>query len=506
MRRLWSAFSQILGFFILLFTVGCLTVNVVYATETGGVSGDGSTEGDESDVKSGLTEENGKIVYYNEDGTCFTSGYKEIVVNGIVKYYYFQEDGSAFTEGYKAFVKDGKRVYYYFQKDGSAFTGGYLPFVQNGKQYYFYFQEDGTAFTDGYKEIIIDGTLRYFYFLANGQGYNTGYKTVMIDGIKYYFYFGSDGQAVTDKMEAVTFGTRTAYFLFQNNGTAYTGGYKEIAANGRTDYYYFLQNGQAYNTGYKTVVIDGVTYYFYFENDGKAFTDGLKQISFGSQVYYYFFQNSGKALTSCWNTVNGTKYYIQGNGRASKGWFCVGDGYYYADSNSAVLTNTVVQGYVLDATGKSTTKYRIVQIVNSLTNSSMSDQQKIEVLYNWILNNDMTYISNYEHISSSWVWKDSWVDDMAVSMMDNNGGNCYRYAAFFGMLIHEATGLPVIVYHGTLLATYARPTMHGWITVYQDGAWRSYDVQLRKFNRYPNSQCYGGDGALYIDGVGTNLY
>lgn len=469
----------------------------------------GQTEEELPSVKSGLLEENGKFYYY-ENGVPFTGGYKELPVNGVMKYYYFQEDGTAFTGGYKAFDKNGTRVYYYFQEDGTAFTSGYKNFEQGGKQYYFFFQEDGTAFTSGYKEIIIDGTLRYFYFLANGQGFNTGYKTVMIDGVKYYFYFESNGQAATDTMEAVPLGTRTAYFFMQNNGKAYTGGYKEVAGGGKTNYYYFLQNGQAFTTGYKTVVIDGVTYYYYFEENGKAFTGGLRAVPFGSASYYYFFQDTGKALTSTWNTVNGTKYYMLENGRAAKGWFCVGDGYYYANSNSAILTNTVVEGYALDSEGKSTTKYRIIQYVNQLTNPSMTNQQKIEVLYNWLLTNEMPYITNRDHVSASWVWKDSWVDDMAVSMMDNNGGNCFRYASFLGMMIHEATGLPVIVFHGNIKYGSGQ-TPHGWLAVCQDGVWYSYDVQLHKFRGYPAEQCYkveypGVNRVGYLDNTGTNLY
>ena len=51
-------------------------------------------------VKQGITEENGKIYFYNEDGTLFKEGYKEVSdSNNNIKYYYFQDDGSAFTDG-----------------------------------------------------------------------------------------------------------------------------------------------------------------------------------------------------------------------------------------------------------------------------------------------------------------------------------------------------------------------------------------------------------------------
>lgn len=482
-------------------------------------------------VREGLVAENGNIYFYNEDGSLFTDGYKEVAVDGVTKYYFFQEDGTAFTGGYKAFTKDGVRVYYYFQEDGTAYTDGYLSFAVAGKDYYFYFQEDGSAFTGGYKEITLDGKLCYFYFLSNGQGYNTGYKTVMIDGKKYYFYFGSNGQAVTNAMESIPLGDRTAYMLFNHDGKAYTGGYKEVESPEGTDYYYFLSNGQAFTTGYKTVKIDDVTHYFYFEENGKAFTDGWKAVPFGTQSYDYFFQDNGRAKTAQWETTDGTDRYLMANGRVARnafatidgsiyyfdenytvktgGWFCVGNGYYYATDTGALLTDTVVEGYALDSAGKSSTKYRIIQYVNEHTDPSMTDQEKIEALYDWVLKGNMKYISGYEHVKADWDWPDNWVDYMATSLMDNWGGNCFRFASFFGMMVHEATGLPVAVYHGKTPRASGGLTAHGWAAVYQDGQWYVYDPELQKFTGYARSSCYqvlATDSYLHVQGVGTNLF
>lgn len=482
-------------------------------------------------VRQGLSVENGNTYYYNEDGTLFTGGYKEVTVDGVTYYYFFQEDGTAFTGGYKAFTKNGTRAYYYFQEDGTAFTEGYLNFVVAEKPYYFYFQEDGSAFTGGYKEVTVDGKLCYFYFLSNGQGFNTGYKTAMIDGKKHYFYFGEDAQAVTETMMDIPLGERTAYMLFQENGRAFTNGYIESGSGESTDHYYFLSNGQAFTTGYKTVKIDGVTYFFYFEADGKAFTGGMKQVPFGTLSYSYYFQENGRAKTDAWVSTDAGTYYFQTNGRAvmdafqtvdgalyhfdadgkrnGAGWFCVEDGYYYAGENCALLTDTVVEGYVLDAAGKSATKYRIIQYVNEHTDPTMTDQEKIDALYKWVLESDMRYISDYAHVSSSWVWKDSWVDDMAAEHMDKWGGNCFRYASFLGLLLREATGLPVEVHHGIIMGTYGKETPHGWAMIQQDGVWYIYDVELQKFTTYKEDKCYKivkEDSTIHLESEGTKLY
>jgi len=317
-------------------------------------------------------------------------------------------------------------------------------------------------------------------------------------------------------------------YFYNQDGTLFTGGYKEL--NG--DHYFFLPNGQAFTSGYKVLQLDGVLCYFYFEEDGKAFTGGFLDIPFGTQVCTYYFQENGRALTSGWETIGDTTYYFLSNGRAAKdtilsldnklyyfdahaalftdGWFCLEqqEGYYYAGPTGVLAADTVIEGYKLDETGKSSTKYRIVQYVNAHTDPSMTNQEKIQALYDWILYSDMTYVRSYEHVRAGWEWKDSWVDDMAADHMDRWGGNCFRYAAFLGLLLREATGLPVTVCRGQTLATFNGLTPHSWACVFQDGDWYIYDVELQKFNTCGRSDCYripASDSYLHLQGVATDL-
>lgn len=319
-------------------------------------------------------------------------------------------------------------------------------------------------------------------------------------------------------------------YFYNQDGTRFTDGYKELD-NG--DIYFFLPSGQAFTSGYKVVELDGVPCYFYFLEDGKAFTGGFRDIPFGDQICTYYFQDNGRALTSGWETMGDTTYYFQDNGRAAKdafltldgslyyfdehaalitgGWFCLGhqEGYYYAGPAGKLATDTVIEGYKLDATGKSSTKYRIIQYVNAHTDPSMSSQEKIQALYDWILHSDMAYLRSYEHVRAGWEWKDSWVDDMAADHMDRWGGNCFRYAAFLGMLLREATGLPVTVCRGQTLATFNGLTPHSWACVRQDGDWYIYDVELQKFNTCGRSDCYkipASESYLHLQGVETDLY
>ena len=139
----------------------------------------------------------------------------------------------------------------------------------------------------------------------------------------------------------------------------------------------------------------------------------------------------------------------------------------------------------------------------------MTNQQKINALYNWLLKNNMPYIRTYEHTRSNWVWKESWVDDMAASLISQWGGNCFRYASLLGLMVREATGLPVTVYHGMTPGSRAPLTPHGWITVKQNGQWYVYDVEMDKFTSYAQSKLYkvpAEESKLHLKGVGTNLF
>lgn len=168
------------------------------------------------------------------------------------------------------------------------------------------------------------------------------------------------------------------------------------------------------------------------------------------------------------------------------GWFNIGKAYYYAKAG-VIQTNTVIEGYKLDGDGKNETKSMVIELVNQHTKPTMSNQEKINALFNWLLYNDMPYIRNREHLKSTWVWKDSWVDDYATDMYKNWGGNCFRYASLLGLMVHEATGLDVKVCRGYL---YYPEQPHGWIVVYQDNDWYMYDVELVKHGGVSFSECW----------------
>ena len=303
-------------------------------------------------------------------------------------------------------------------------------------------------------------------------------------------------------------------YFYNEDGSLFTGGFKGISTEEGIVYYYFLPNGRAFSTGYKAVEIEGLSYGYFFEEDGKAFAGGLKEVAIGDSTDTYYFGADGRAVSSCWETIDGTQYYFDEKGRAVRnrfqaiggnlyyfddqfspvtgGWFCLEEEqvWCYADESGILATDTVIEGYKLNAEGKCSTKYRIRELVAQYTNDSMTQQEKIDALYNWVLENDMTYIRTYEHVRADWVWVDSWVDDMAANLMDNWGGNCFRYGALMGMLIREATDLPVSVAIGETIALAGGYTPHCWAVVCQDDIWYVYDVEMQKFTETPDYNCY----------------
>jgi glucan-binding YG repeat protein len=383
----------------------------------------------------------------------------------------------------------------------------------NGGELYNGVYTDGKTYLDG---VVVSGWVGKSYY-KNGVKV-TGVQ--VIDKVVYTFDENGIWQEKAVHSGFIRSDEGTMYFT---NNTSYITGYASL--DGYTAFY-FDENGYAFTSGHKTVEEAGVTHHYYFLEDGKAYTGGRKEIDGDC----YFFGSDGKALTAAWETIDGTLYYFQPDGRAAKdafltidgslyyfdgfspvtgGWFCLGEYYYYADDQGKLATDTVVEGYVLDEQGRSSTKYRIVEIVKDLVDDSMTDQEKIDAVYYWILRNSMYYRSAYEHVKKDWVWEDSWVDDFATDLLDNWAGNCFRYAAFSGLCFREATGLPVVAYHGWTPGPGFNPIPHGWVTICQDGVWYVYDVELDKFRDYIFEVCYkepAADSVIHIYGEGTNLY
>ncbi|MDN0060320.1 transglutaminase domain-containing protein [Mediterraneibacter glycyrrhizinilyticus] len=210
-------------------------------------------------------------------------------------------------------------------------------------------------------------------------------------------------------------------------------------------------------------------------------------------------------------TFNGLTYHFT-NGRTydyQDGWMIInGKSYYY--KNGKKVTGGVVDGYKVDSSGRSVTRELILSLVDSCTNDSMSNNQKIKSIWNWLCNNSWTYARTYEHVYPGWVWYSGWQDDFAKQCITNKAGNCFRYAAVFGYMVKEATGYQVRVYHGMTPATRGGTTHHGWVTVKINGTWYAYDIDLAKFSSYSSIYYQTPysitSKSIHLQGAAVNLY
>ena len=156
------------------------------------------------------------------------------------------------------------------------------------------------------------------------------------------------------------------------------------------------------------------------------------------------------------------------------------DGYYringrlYRVQDGMFLHNTTVDGFTYDAqgrytTGSATLDTKLNNIVESRTNSSMTRDQKLRVLYNYVRDN-FTYLKRPLVSKGQTGWEASYAEEF----LNLGRGNCYSFSATFCLLAREL-GLPAYTVVGGLGASNSP---HGWVEINLDGTTYMFDPQL----------------------------
>ena len=66
---------------------------------------------------------------------------------------------------------------------------------------------------------------------------------------------------------------------------------------------------------------------------------------------WYYLGNDGKMVTG-WKQIGGVWYYMDADGAMAIGWRQTAPGqWYYLNANGAMAASTVIDGYMLDASG-----------------------------------------------------------------------------------------------------------------------------------------------------------
>ena len=179
--------------------------------------------------------------------------------------------------------------------------------------------------------------------------------------------------------------------------------------------------------------------------------------------------------------------YVEGAGGAER-WTQVEprrtvlpDGYHtiegrlYRVRDGMFLRSTTVDGFTYDENGRYTTgsEYldkRLPEIVSKYTDSSMTRDQKLRALYNYVRD-------NYRYLKRPLVDKDEtgWENGYAEEFLEKGVGNCFSYAAAYCLLARQL-GLPAYTVVGELHTRIVQD--HGWVEIPLDGKTYLFDVEL----------------------------
>ena len=138
------------------------------------------------------------------------------------------------------------------------------------------------------------------------------------------------------------------------------------------------------------------------------------------------------------------------------------------------LHNTTVDGFTYDAQGRYTTgsaalDQQLNAIVEAYTNDSMTRDQKLRALYNYVRDN-FTYLRR-DLVSKG---QTGWEAAYAEEFLKLGRGNCYSFSATFCLLSREL-GLPAYTVVGGLGSSNSP---HGWVEMELDGTVYMFDPQL----------------------------
>ena len=271
------------------------------------------------------------ILYVNE---AFNTSYSD----GTSYSYRAKEDGSLYVN---VWYTDSYHWYYYGE-DGKAYTGIH---TINGKQYYF--EACGWLCKNG----IIRDNDKTYYCDAEGIATDvTGGGWVQKDGNWLYI---KDGVFLTNCVVKIG----DSYYGFDGDRRMYTdeGFYARDEASGEYGYYRASSNGVLYTNKW----ISGERGINYYGEDARRCT-GLQTIN-GTQ---YFFDSEGRLCFSQIIVLDGLNYYCDANGIVNEmpnnQWYQSNDGDWYFVQDGIVLKDCTTQiagkWYRFDYNGKLNTK------------------------------------------------------------------------------------------------------------------------------------------------------
>lgn len=228
----------------------------------------------------------------------------------------------------------------------------------------------------------------------------------------------------------------------------------------------YYQNNKKIKNQWKTVK-DGR---YYFDKNGYAIVGPAK-----IKGKLYLFKATGKLYKrnkSGFVSVMGNTYYVFKSGELRTGWISSGNYVYYADSQGKILKNATREGVRLNKDGKAvkvTPRVRMhaytQNILNSVTNSSMTRREKLRACYNYLAYSGRFY---YYAPADPNLSKKEWYIDCANKMLGQGRGNCYGFSCAFAALAKEIGYQPYMMcarVPGTRDQAPDGYTRHCWVMI-----------------------------------------
>lgn len=226
-------------------------------------------------------------------------------------------------------------------------------------------------------------------------------------------------------------------------------------------YYRYYRKGVRCKNKWKR--INGRRYFF--NEKGNAATYSLRRGN-----YVYVFDTKGRLVQPSRpgvKSVGKYSYYVNTKGQASTGWMVVKDRLYYADAKGRLYKNRTREGvtftkygYAADDTA-SRLKKTTMSIVSRITNSRMTQYQKLRACWNYVLGH-VNYCSYYPS------GRTGWQRELAYLALVQGGGNCYGFACAFAALAREVGYDPYLVcgrVSGTRDGASDGMTRHCWVSI-----------------------------------------
>lgn len=151
------------------------------------------------------------------------------------------------------------------------------------------------------------------------------------------------------------------------------------------------------------------------------------------------------------------------------------DGRLYWVESGQFVRGRSVSGLYFDENGCYTTgnaelDVLLNDIVEQVTNDSMTRDQKLRALFNHTVN-------NYRYLARPLVSKGAtgWEPEYALFFLQNGKGNCFSFAAAYCLMCREL-GLPAYTVVG---ASGNARSPHGWVEIVLDGTVYMFDPELQ---------------------------